>query len=134
MKKLSREYGWSALGVYLLLTALDFPFCFLAVRLLGTDRIGHWEHVILGTVKEWLKWPMPEVAKEQIDAAGDLVQTQVEQVEAKGKRILEESSEMHRKEEEVEDHGYAEAEKANRGADASMSLLHNLPALCDSGD
>lgn len=40
MRKLSREYGWSALGVYLALTALDFPFCYLFVRTLGTDRIG----------------------------------------------------------------------------------------------
>ena len=47
MRKLSREYGWSAVGVYFLLSALDFPFCFVAVRTLGTDRIGHWEHVVL---------------------------------------------------------------------------------------
>jgi hypothetical protein len=40
MKKLSREYGWSALGVYLALSALDFPFCYLLVRYLGTDKIG----------------------------------------------------------------------------------------------
>lgn len=40
MKKLSREYGWSAVGVYAGLTALDFPFCYLLVRYLGTDRIG----------------------------------------------------------------------------------------------
>jgi len=40
MRKLSREYGWSALGVYLVLTALDFPFCYLLVRYLGTDKIG----------------------------------------------------------------------------------------------
>jgi N-terminal acetyltransferase 2 len=40
MRKLSREYGWSALGVYLALTALDFPFCYMLVRYLGTDRIG----------------------------------------------------------------------------------------------
>lgn len=40
MKKLSREYGWSALGVYLGLTALDFPFCYMLVRYLGTDKIG----------------------------------------------------------------------------------------------
>lgn len=49
MKKLSREYGWSALGVYLGLSALDFPFCYLGVRLLGTERIGHWEHVVVET-------------------------------------------------------------------------------------
>lgn len=47
LRKLSREYGWSALGVYLLLTALDFPFCFLAVRWIGTETIGHWESVIV---------------------------------------------------------------------------------------
>lgn len=40
MKKLGREYGWSAFGVYMALSALDFPFCYLLVRTLGTDRIG----------------------------------------------------------------------------------------------
>jgi hypothetical protein len=40
LKKLSREYGWSAVGVYAVLSALDFPFCYLLVRELGTDRIG----------------------------------------------------------------------------------------------
>lgn len=39
-KKLSREYGWSAVGVYFALSVLDFPFCFLFVRLVGTERIG----------------------------------------------------------------------------------------------
>jgi hypothetical protein len=40
MRKLSREYGWAVVGVYAGLTALDFPFCYLLVRTLGTDRIG----------------------------------------------------------------------------------------------
>lgn len=40
LKKLSREYGWTAVGVYLSLSVLDFPFCFLLVRIVGTDRIG----------------------------------------------------------------------------------------------
>lgn len=40
LKKLSREYGWAAVGVYLSLSILDFPFCFLLVRVVGTDRIG----------------------------------------------------------------------------------------------
>src|SRR5271156_6171836 len=51
LRKLSREYGWTALGVYLALSALDFPFCFLAVRTLGTDRIGHWEHAVTSRIK-----------------------------------------------------------------------------------
>lgn len=40
LRKLSREYGWSAVGVYLALSVLDFPFCFLLVKWAGTDRIG----------------------------------------------------------------------------------------------
>lgn len=38
-KKLSREYGWAAFGVYFLLSVLDFPFCFLLVKWAGTERI-----------------------------------------------------------------------------------------------
>ena len=60
MRKLSREYGWSALGVYLLLSALDFPFCFLAVRTLGTDRIGHWEHAIVRWFWTVVPWPFDD--------------------------------------------------------------------------
>ncbi|KAI1428576.1 hypothetical protein F5Y12DRAFT_710874 [Xylaria sp. FL1777] len=44
LRKLSREYGWAAVGVYLGLSVLDFPFCFLLVRIVGTERIGELEH------------------------------------------------------------------------------------------
>lgn len=74
MRKLSREYGWSALGVYLALSALDFPFCFLAVRMLGTDRIGHWEHAIVNTVKGLLiSLPFPQMFQTEgnLAAAGE---------------------------------------------------------------
>ncbi|KAJ5179665.1 hypothetical protein N7492_002875 [Penicillium capsulatum] len=59
LRKLSREYGWATLGVYLALSALDFPFCFAAVRLLGVERIGHLEHVVIESVKDTFKsvWP-----------------------------------------------------------------------------
>lgn len=40
LKKLSREYGWTAVGVYLALSVLDFPFFFLLVRAVGTEKIG----------------------------------------------------------------------------------------------
>ncbi|ETS81632.1 hypothetical protein PFICI_06634 [Pestalotiopsis fici W106-1] len=52
LKKLSREYGWTAVGVYLALSVLDFPFCFLLVRIVGTDRIGEIEHWIVSNVKK----------------------------------------------------------------------------------
>ena len=59
MRRLSREYGYSALGIYLLLSALDFPFCFVAVRTLGTDRIGRWEHTVMETIRRAI--PLPAV-------------------------------------------------------------------------
>ena len=40
MKKLSKEYGWVAVGVYFSLSVLDFPFCFLLVKVVGTEKIG----------------------------------------------------------------------------------------------
>ena len=122
LKKLSREYGWSALGVYTALTALDFPFCFLAVNLLGADRIGHWEHVALSYIKSWIKWPLSQGGQDMVDGvvmdAERVVKEKVpvEELREDGtKRLLEEEETM-----TVDDHGYNEAEKANRGGNASM--------------
>lgn len=64
LKKLSREYGWSAVGVYLALSALDFPFCFLAVRALGTERIGQWEHAVIEFFKSVASVPFPGLIKD----------------------------------------------------------------------
>lgn len=100
MKKLSREYGWTAVGVYFALSVLDFPFCFLAVRLIGTDTVGHWEHVIVQKFKAWIPWLQKKQAAE------------VEAVQEK--RALEEDDSY-----QVTEHGYKEAEKANAGSDAS---------------
>lgn len=83
MRKLSREYGWAALGVYLLLSALDFPFCFAAVRLLGVERIGHFEHVIVESIKSVL----PGAGKPQPEVSGD---------DEEGQSQLEEAEERNR--------------------------------------
>lgn len=48
MKAMSRKYGWIVVGIYLGLSVLDFPFCFLAVRWFGTERIASVEHAIVG--------------------------------------------------------------------------------------
>ncbi|KAI0540501.1 hypothetical protein GGR58DRAFT_132648 [Xylaria digitata] len=52
LRKLSREYGWAAMGVYLSLSVLDFPFCFLLVRVVGTERIGELEHWIVSHISK----------------------------------------------------------------------------------
>lgn len=59
LKKLGREYGWSALGVYFALSALDFPFCYLLVKYLGTERIGEfeflfsWRSCVVSSLEYW---------------------------------------------------------------------------------
>lgn len=112
-RKLSREYGWSALGVYAALSALDFPFCFLAVRWLGTERIGHWEHVIL----EWL-WKIIPYSKPSTDSEGsghaELPTTgkRPEKYGVVGSEGVEVGIPGY-------DHGVAEAEKRNQSEDAS---------------
>ncbi|PSN68901.1 hypothetical protein BS50DRAFT_327724 [Corynespora cassiicola Philippines] len=63
LKKLSREYGWTAVGVYFTLSALDFPFCFLAVRMLGTDRIGHYEEVVIDAFWKLVRIPFPNLGR-----------------------------------------------------------------------
>lgn len=40
------------MGVYLGLTVLDFPFCFLLVRSVGTDRIGEIEHFVVSNISK----------------------------------------------------------------------------------
>ncbi|KAF2840824.1 hypothetical protein M501DRAFT_902684, partial [Patellaria atrata CBS 101060] len=65
LKKLSREYGWGAFGVYMLLSALDFPFCFLAVRVLGTDRIGRWEHAVIDAFWAVVRIPFPDAERKK---------------------------------------------------------------------
>jgi Protein of unknown function (DUF1279) len=119
MRKLSREYGYAALGVYLSLSALDLPFCYLAVSYLGTERIGRWEHAIMSYVKGMVKWPMPEQGQEAVDQGVAYVKQKVplEEVQGKerGKRLLEEDETY-----VLEDHGYKEAEKADQGDNAGM--------------
>ncbi|OAL47061.1 hypothetical protein IQ07DRAFT_128303 [Pyrenochaeta sp. DS3sAY3a] len=63
LKQLSREYGWAALGVYFGLSLLDFPFCFLAVRLLGTDRIGHYEDVVKNAFWNLVRLVIPDAGQ-----------------------------------------------------------------------
>ncbi|KAI9664538.1 MAG: hypothetical protein M1821_005984 [Bathelium mastoideum] len=56
------------MGVYLTLSALDFPFCFLAVRLLGTERIGRWEHVVVETFWKVVEVPFPYIRGSKAEA------------------------------------------------------------------
>ncbi|CAG8958101.1 hypothetical protein HYFRA_00000446 [Hymenoscyphus fraxineus] len=102
LRKLSREYGWSAVGVYFALSAADFPFCYMLVLYVGTDRIGEWEHAFLSTIKRlipesvkqsWHEWRAGmKNAEAEISGASKVDQTVamaswgVEEAEAKNKQ------------------------------------------------
>jgi len=68
LKKLSREYGWTAVGVYLGLSLIDFPLCFIAVRWLGTDRIGHYEEVLKNALWSVVRLVVPDAGKKPAEA------------------------------------------------------------------
>lgn len=74
LKQLSREYGWTAVGVYFALSVLDFPFCFLAVRLLGTDRIGHYEDAIKNAFWSVVRLAFPDAGKKAPAIPEDLAE------------------------------------------------------------
>ena len=112
MRKLSREYGWSALGVYLLLTAVDFPFCFLAVRWVGTDRIGQFEHIIVTWFWKVIPYPFSSQQEVEIEGAGKITEGR----EPPAREGIES--------EPVGDlHGIREAERSNQGENASEFVL-----------
>ncbi|RMZ66051.1 peptide alpha-N-acetyltransferase [Pyrenophora seminiperda CCB06] len=71
LKHLSREYGWTAVGVYFALSLVDFPLCFLAVRLLGTDRIGHYEEVVKNAFWSVVRLAFPDAGKTPAEPGAD---------------------------------------------------------------
>jgi hypothetical protein len=93
MKRMSKEYGWVAVGVYLGLSALDFPFCFLAVRLAGPGRIGRIEHTILSSLKSAFEpvWqviePVVEPVLKNFRKEKELVDGAVAEVEQAGAEV-----------------------------------------------
>ncbi|CAK4033035.1 peptide alpha-n-acetyltransferase nat2 like, partial [Lecanosticta acicola] len=76
MKEMSRKYGWTVMGIYLGLSVLDFPFCFLAVRWFGTERIAEVEHAIIDGFWAGLEKVLPSLKsrreeKEKLEAAAN---------------------------------------------------------------
>ncbi|OQO02996.1 hypothetical protein B0A48_11280 [Cryoendolithus antarcticus] len=79
LRRLSKQYGWVAVGVYFGLSVIDFPFCFLAVRLAGPERIGKLEHAILSWVGTTFA-PVWRVLQPVAESVWDAVEPAVEYV------------------------------------------------------
>ncbi|KAK4164839.1 hypothetical protein QBC43DRAFT_316934 [Cladorrhinum sp. PSN259] len=98
LKKLSREYGWTAVGIYFALSVLDFPFCFLLVRTVGTERVAHIEHLVVSNIQKVIP---------------DSVQTTWREWRGARRKAAGQ--------EEVIGHGVAEAEERNKSEGASLA-------------
>ncbi|KAK4225034.1 hypothetical protein QBC38DRAFT_281329 [Podospora fimiseda] len=98
LKKLSREYGWTAVGIYFSLSVLDFPFCFLLVRTVGTERVAHIEHIVVSNLQKIIP---------------DSVQT--------AWRDWRQARREATGQEDVVGHGVAEAEERNKQEGASLA-------------
>lgn len=96
------------MGVYLILTALDFPFCYLFVLQMGTDRIGEWEHAVLTFIKDAIPDSVKQTWRDWRRAVKQ------KELEMTGSDDIGEAMEM-------AGWGVEEASEANKGKDASLA-------------
>ncbi|KAF2715918.1 hypothetical protein K431DRAFT_236584 [Polychaeton citri CBS 116435] len=76
MKKLSREYGYAALGVYLGLSAIDLPLCYLGVSWAGADKVAAVEHWVVERFWQLVEIALPNIRAGDQTAGGDAGQDQ----------------------------------------------------------
>jgi len=67
-RKLSKEYGKAAVAVYFALSILDYPFFFLLVRAVGTERVAKVEQVVISVFTSIIPEPIRVKAKEYWNA------------------------------------------------------------------
>lgn len=51
IKALIQEYGYSALGVYLALSCIDLPLCFVLVHSVGVDQVREYQKEVKNKIK-----------------------------------------------------------------------------------
>ncbi|KAF9458450.1 hypothetical protein BDZ94DRAFT_1201123 [Collybia nuda] len=68
LKHLIKSYSWYALGVYLVLSALDFGVAFAGVNLLGAEYVTHIATNMKETIASILHSHPPEPGMDEIDS------------------------------------------------------------------
>jgi len=98
-RKLSKEYGKAAVVVYFMLSILDYPFFFLLVRAVGTDRVAKVEHFVVSTITSVVPEPIRVQIRGMWEAAKDWVQEKMgKKTEQKVEMVgwgVEEAQERH---------------------------------------
>lgn len=80
------------MGVYFGLSALDFPFCYMAVRLVGPDRIGEVEHKIVDWFWHWVAVIAPSMRPQEREVIEDIGEAK-EDIAADARKKKEDASE-----------------------------------------
>ena len=71
LKHLIKSYGWYALGVYIILSALDFGVAFLGVNLLGAEYVSQVAATVKGMVADALHSRPAEPGRDEIESIHD---------------------------------------------------------------
>ncbi|KAI0702952.1 hypothetical protein C8T65DRAFT_535848, partial [Cerioporus squamosus] len=69
LKHLIKSYGWYALGVYLILSALDFSVAFAAVNVLGAEHVSKVAAEVKDYFASLIHSTPPEPGREEMDRA-----------------------------------------------------------------
>lgn len=70
LRHLIKSYGWYALGVYTVLTVLDFGVAFAGINIIGAEKVSHYTHII----KDWFTGLVfnnptpPEPGRDEMDS------------------------------------------------------------------
>ncbi|KAF4620489.1 hypothetical protein D9613_000602 [Agrocybe pediades] len=68
LKHLIKSYGWYALGVYLVLSALDFGVAFVGVNLLGAEYVSHVAASVKSTVVQFFPSRPADPGRDEIES------------------------------------------------------------------
>ncbi|PIL34211.1 hypothetical protein GSI_03922 [Ganoderma sinense ZZ0214-1] len=69
LKHLIKSYGWYALGVYIILSTLDFSVAFAAVNILGAEHVSKVATEVKDYFVGFIHSTPPEPGREQMDPA-----------------------------------------------------------------
>ncbi|CAL1707010.1 unnamed protein product [Somion occarium] len=69
LKHLIKSYGWYALGVYIILSTLDFTVAFAAVNVLGAEHVSRVAASVKDMFYNMIHSKAPEPGREEMDSA-----------------------------------------------------------------
>lgn len=69
LKHLVKSYGWYALGVYLVFSALDFTVAFVGIKLLGAEQVSQATAYVKQAVFGFLQHKQPEPGRDETENA-----------------------------------------------------------------